>query len=279
MGRFLMLGGVILLAGAGLLVYLTRIGGGDILVEGPRLQAPGADGTGYLYLTLRNTGGQPDTLIGVETPVSEEAGLHAHYGEYDDHETPHALTGVPIAAGGQVSLDAEGSHIELRGMADGFEEGQLVPVTLRFERAGTIAVNARVLKPGDAMAAHRHGAGGASAKHDHGELHEVGAGEPVPTISLNLTEDEGGGWNLEVVTAHFSFSPGNVNGPHVPGEGHAHLYADGVKIARLYGPWFHIGSLPEGTRRISVTLNTNDHKTYGRDGQPISAEAALDVLN
>lgn len=279
MGRFLMLGGVILLAGAILLIYLTRMGGGDILVDGPRLQAPDANGTGYLYLTLRNTGGQPDTLIGVETLVAESAGFHTHYGEYEDHETPHTLTSVPIAGGEQVSLHPAGSHIELRNMADGFEEGQLVPVTLRFERAGAIAVSARVLKPDDAMAAHQHGAGGSSAKHDHSELHEVEADGPVPTISLNLAEDEGGGWNLEVATTNFLFSPGNVNGPHVAGEGHAHLYADDVKIARLYGPWFHIGSLPEGTRRISVTLNTNDHKTYGRDGQPISAEVALDVLN
>ena len=48
-------------------------------------------------------------------------------------------------------------------------------------------------------------------------------------------------------------------GDHVAGEGHAHVYVDGEKIARLYGPWLHIPSLSPGAV-VEVTLNANDHR-------------------
>jgi copper(I)-binding protein len=42
-------------------------------------------------------------------------------------------------------------------------------------------------------------------------------------------------------------------------EGDARLYVNGEKVARLYGPWFHIGSLPSGRTEVTVTLASNDH--------------------
>jgi hypothetical protein len=44
-----------------------------------------------------------------------------------------------------------------------------------------------------------------------------------------------------------------------PGEGHAHLYIDNVKRARLYGTWFHLEDLEPGKHIIRVTLNANNH--------------------
>ena len=54
--------------------------------------------------------------------------------------------------------------------------------------------------------------------------------------------------NLKITTAEFTFAPESVNGPHVDGEGHAHVYVDGVKINRIYGPYYHlVGLSPRGT--------------------------------
>lgn len=68
------------------------------------------------------------------------------------------------------------------------------------------------------------------------------------------------GWNLRLKTTNFEFSPENANGPHQAGEGHAHLYVNGKKRARLYGRWFHIDRLPPGRVALTVTLNSNDHR-------------------
>ena len=66
-----------------------------------------------------------------------------------------------------------------------------------------------------------------------------------------------------------------MNGRNVDNTGHAHLYVDGIKIARLYGSHFHIPDLPVGDREISVTLSSNDHSYYRVDGERIMARAIV----
>jgi hypothetical protein len=109
--------------------------------------------------------------------------------------------------------------------------------------------------------------------HMHG-TYEVSAAE-APSVSLAVVEDAKSGWNVMLTTDRFTFTPEDVNGPNVTGEGHAHLYVDGVKVARLYGPAFHYPEDFDGTRTFRVTLNANDHSEYAVDGEVI--EAVVDV--
>ena len=59
------------------------------------------------------------------------------------------------------------------------------------------------------------------------------------------------------------------------GEGHAHVYVNGTKIARLYGTWMHIGSLPPGDVEVRVALSSNDHKALAVNGQPVQVAVAV----
>lgn len=119
-----------------------------------------------------------------------------------------------------------------------------------------------------------HGAPeGADAGHDHSEMIDVTGA--APTLAIDVTPDPVSGWNLSVSTKNFVFSPTNSGRAHLNGEGHAHLYANGVKIARLYGPWFHIAALPEGQVELRVTLNSNDHKTLAVNGAPLQATTTI----
>lgn len=135
------------------------------------------------------------------------------------------------------------------------------------------------LSTGASLDGHGHDAGGhASVEHDHAAhghaVHDheglTDAGDFPPTLRAVLHKDPGSGWNLHVTTEHFRFAPENVSTLHVPGEGHAHVYVDGDKIARLYGPWMHIGALPEGAEALTVTLNANDHTVLATNGAPLS---------
>jgi len=117
--------------------------------------------------------------------------------------------------------------------------------------------------------AHDHGDG----SHDHPAMTE--AGTPAPSVGLVLHPDTRQSRNLQIVTGNFTFDPEGVNGFHVPGRGHAHVYVDGVKIGRAYGPWFHLSALPAGTHEVRVTLNANDHSQLATDGQPIEATARV----
>ncbi len=83
------------------------------------------------------------------------------------------------------------------------------------------------------------------------------------------------GWNVKVDVTNFNFTPEHVNNGHVAGEGHAHLYVDGTKVARLYGPWFHLPALGQGEHQLRVTLNANNHAVYSVNGEMIQAEISI----
>lgn len=103
--------------------------------------------------------------------------------------------------------------------------------------------------------------GAAPAAHDH-SIAEVLPLAPAeaPTLDLTLHADPAGGWNVELLTSDFTFSPQHVSQAHVLGEGHAHLYVNGEKIARLYGPWVQLPPVKAGDV-VAVGLYSNDHKS------------------
>lgn len=101
---------------------------------------------------------------------------------------------------------------------------------------------------------------------------EVDANEPVPTVEIETVEDSVGGINVHVMTENFTFTPETVGGDNETNTGHAHLYVNGTKVARLYSNWFHVDDkyFSEGSNEIIVTLNTNDHGTWVHQDASIS---------
>ncbi len=104
---------------------------------------------------------------------------------------------------------------------------------------------------------HPHAPG--TGAHGHDTMVTVAEGDDAPTVLVEAFQDPMSGWNLKVTTTNFRFSPENASGPNVDGEGHAHVYINGTKLGRLYGPWMHLGNLPTGDVTIKVSLNGNNH--------------------
>ncbi len=119
------------------------------------------------------------------------------------------------------------------------------------------------------------GQAGQGAGHDHDTPYELGPGDTVPTLALTVTPDPATGWNLHVEKTGFRFSPENAGRDHVPGEGHGHVYVNGVKLARLYADWMHIDRLPEGDAVVEVGLYTNDHRPLFAEGAPVVAAVTV----
>lgn len=107
----------------------------------------------------------------------------------------------------------------------------------------------------------------------HGEL--TVPAEGAPELALQVEKDAVDGWNVTLVTRNFAFTPEAVNGPHLPNSGHAHLYVNGVKLARVYGSRVHVPELPPGQHVIRVSLSSNDHAYYMVDGAQIAAEQVV----
>jgi len=99
-------------------------------------------------------------------------------------------------------------------------------------------------------------------------------GAIAPTIMLHPFKDSMGGWNIQLMTKNFIFSPQNAGKDDVMGEGHAHLFVNGKKVARVYGDWVHL-NVGKGTSKVKVNLTTNSHKDYFYNGKPVEAEIEL----
>ncbi|MBD3665539.1 hypothetical protein [Sulfitobacter aestuariivivens] len=121
---------------------------------------------------------------------------------------------------------------------------------------------------------------GAAPDGDHVKMHdtpiEVDAAT-APTLAIDLIRDPKAGYNLHVMVENFEFSPRQASRDHAPGQGHAHVYVNGVKQGRLYGPWVHLDGLPKGTVAVEVTLNSNNHQPLAVNGEPIRAATMLEI--
>ncbi len=113
----------------------------------------------------------------------------------------------------------------------------------------------------------------AGAEHDH-PARPVDPELPIPSLTHLVFPDAMDGYNVQILTKNFRFTPASINRDVVANEGHAHIYINGIKIARVYGTWFHLPSalFSDGVSAVTVTLNANDHSTWAMpDGQLIAS--------
>ena len=114
--------------------------------------------------------------------------------------------------------------------------------------------------------------------HDHGgHDDETVAAASAMSVEVEAFVDSVSGVNVHVIPAGFTFAARSVNGEHVDGEGHAHVYVDGEKISRVYTPWVYLGDLEPGEHEIRATLNSNHHPEYTWSGQVVEATAHITV--
>lgn len=118
--------------------------------------------------------------------------------------------------------------------------------------------------------------GGTVDQHDHATPLVLPDDDAAPALDLAVTRDPATGWNLHLLTRNFAFAPEQASLAHVAGEGHAHVYVNGAKLGRFYGPWVHLDNLPPGSVAIRVTLNANDHRPLAVGGRPVSAMITID---
>ncbi len=116
---------------------------------------------------------------------------------------------------------------------------------------------------------HTHAPGDTAHAHSMTDPVEAG-GEQIPTITLTVTADPVSGFNVHADVEHLTWAPEKAGLEHVDGEGHAHVYVDGEKVARIYGEWYHLTGVGPGSHEVRVTLNANTHAPYAVDGAEIA---------
>ena len=113
---------------------------GALTVEAPWARASaGAARTGAAYLRIANDGAEDDRLTGVAAPVAERVELHAHTMSGGVMRM-RRVDAVPVPGGESAELKPGGYHVMLIGLRAPLKEGETFPLTLTFDRAGTITV-------------------------------------------------------------------------------------------------------------------------------------------
>lgn len=115
---------------------------GDLTIEGAftRATLPNAP-VGGGFLTIANHGATADRLIAASAPIAKETQIHEMAMEGDVMKMRQLADGIVLPPGETVTLKPGGLHIMFMGLNTSLVEGEIVPVTLTFENAGTITID------------------------------------------------------------------------------------------------------------------------------------------
>jgi periplasmic copper chaperone A len=118
---------------------------GTLTIEHPWARpTPGDSKVGAAYLAIRNQGTEPDTLVSAASQDSEKAQIHSTMREGDVMKMREMQGGIAVPAGTAVTFAPGGNHIMLLGLKHKLEEGQHIPMTLTFAKAGPVNVEVYV---------------------------------------------------------------------------------------------------------------------------------------
>lgn len=154
---------------------------GKITVEHPWLRAPNeGETTAHLFMTIENKGDTPDKLVGAKAEKIGKAIMHA--------DPAHIVMppGIVVPPHAKVTLEPGGAHVGLHDVKKMNPVGWGFELTLVFEKAGEVTIDASVEAP-DAKQAHdaeaterwekAHGAKQEAKPAGHDE-HRDDAGQP-----------------------------------------------------------------------------------------------------
>jgi len=108
----------------------------------------------------------------------------------------------------------------------------------------------------------------------HGGVRIIAEDLPKPSVTHLAFPDRVDGYNVQILTKDFNFSPESVDLAVTKNTGHAHIFVNGRKVARVYSEWYHLPAsyLEPGTNLVTVTLNANDHSFWATsDGVVITS--------
>ena len=92
------------------------------------------------YVTVTNTGQEADRLVSAQSSFSPDVQIHEMAVVNDVMQMRQLPEGLEIPAGETVTLAPGGLHMMFMNISAPFVEGETVPVTLVFEKAGEVEI-------------------------------------------------------------------------------------------------------------------------------------------
>lgn len=101
---------------------------------------PGGAEVGGGYLTIENKGTAPDKLLGGSSPAAAEIEVHEMAMKNNVMTMRPVSGGLSIPPGQTITFAPGGYHIMMMGLKAPLKQGDRVPITLQFEKAGKVDV-------------------------------------------------------------------------------------------------------------------------------------------
>jgi periplasmic copper chaperone A len=134
---------VLALLPASALGHDYKLGALEIGQPWARATAPTAPAGGG-YLTITNRGTTPDRLVSTSSPAADKVQIHEMKMDGNIMRMREVEHGLDIAPGATVTLAPGSLHLMMMGLKGPLKQGTRVPLTLTFEKAGTIDVELAV---------------------------------------------------------------------------------------------------------------------------------------
>jgi hypothetical protein len=131
-----------------------KLGAIEIGQPWTRATPPTAESGGG-YLVLKNTGTTPDRLIAVKSPAADRVEIHEMKMDGNIMRMREVEKGIEIPPGATVELKPGGFHVMFMGLKAPFAKEAKVPLTLVFEKAGSIDVDLMVQAMGALAPMHK----------------------------------------------------------------------------------------------------------------------------
>lgn len=131
---------------------------GDLKIDHPwaRMTVPGQV-AGGAYLSVQNNGSSADRLLGASTPAAAQVQMHTMTMDGNVMKM-REVDRIDIPPGQTVTLEPGRLHLMLIGLKAPLKADSRVPMSLKFEKAGTVQVELTVeaMAPGAAASARQH---------------------------------------------------------------------------------------------------------------------------
>ncbi len=132
----------LILTAALMAALATPVFSADLSISDAFSRATPGNGPGVAYLIIHG-GSAPDRLVGASSPLAAKVELHTMSMKGDVMQM-REVDAVEIPANAPIKFAPGGLHIMLTGLKARLKPGEMVPLTLTFEHAGTRTINVPV---------------------------------------------------------------------------------------------------------------------------------------
>ncbi len=220
----------------------------------------------------------PAPAVSLEATADPKGGFNLHVVATGHRIAPEHASTDHVPGEGHMHLFVDGERVsrfynEWVHLPDPGEGEHTVRVELSANSHDPLAIDGAIIEATTTIT----GTGDGHGQGGHGDPRPVDVADldPTPSVSLEVSADPKGGFNVRAVPTGHRLAPEKASTDHVPGEGHMHLFVGDERIGRMYGEWMYLPDPGEGEHTVRVELSANSHDPLAIDGAIIEATTTI----